>query len=116
MFGLKFTFIGNLVAGLFDGSRDEFMSFDNAQIQDAELSRNMLKECLPPSQWFTEKGYSKALYHLKRKDFDAAIKTLDLDTIGGESHICVWIFQHVILKIVTGCPKLLADSLPQTFY
>lgn len=115
-FGVNVNFKGNLAAGTGLGLSDEFKCFSNSDIKEAELQRNMLNNCLPPSRWFSENAYTKAMHYMKVGDYQNAIKTLDIDAIGNVDISCVWIFQKVIIQVVKQCPKLLSDALPTTFY
>lgn len=114
--GLKITFRGNLAAGIGKGIADEFKCYDDAQIQEADLMRNMLKDCLPPGELFEEVEYMKALTHMSKGDYESAFKQLDAGTKEGARAVCVWLVKQVILKIVVGCPKLLSDALPMVYY
>lgn len=116
LFGIRVTFKGNLAAGIGGAINDELKCFSDLDIKEAELERDMLNNCLPPSKWFSKKAYTKAIYHMKKGDYESAIAALDTDVIGKVENSCIWIFQKVIIEVVKQCPKLLSAALPTTYY
>lgn len=115
VFGQKITFVGNLVKGIRKGIKDEIL-FSNSEIHEADFNRKMLDHCKPPSKFFSKEGYTQAIKHLKNKNYEDAIKSLDINIKADPSDVCIWIFRNVLLKCVVGCPKLLSDALPMSWY
>lgn len=116
MWGINLKFKGNIFAGLAAGSSDNMKSWTNDTIDKAYLDRQMLQECLPPSEHFTEKGYMNAMRHMKNGNHVAAREALSAAALETSSKMCVWMFQKIILEVVVGCPRILAEALPMTYY
>lgn len=114
-FNFKNRFKGKFFAGLIAGFCDEMKCYTDAEIKEADVHRNFLDVCMPPSKWFSKEDYSKAIYHLRKKDISRALKSLGGDPGKTKQDVCVYVFQQVFLKIIMGAPKLLSDALPTTY-
>ena len=76
----------------------------------------MIKECYPPSDHFSEKGYLEAIKHMQKGDYRTACNHLGAAVLETAKPVCVNAFMSVITQTVVGCPKILSDALPMTWY
>ena len=118
VFGFKVSFHGNPVKGAIKGFCDDMKNYSDSDITEADFNRNMLKECLPAEKWFAKDSLNTALKFVAKKDSRGALKALKKGVISKDAdpNVCVWIIQHVFLKIILGSPQILADALPTRFY
>lgn len=115
-FGIQVTFKGNLAAGSYSGFCDDLKCWSNEDVQEALLKKNMVEKCLPPSKWFSKGAYIKALNHVRKKDAIKATEALTKDSILKGEDLCIETFKIVMLAVAKGCPRLLSDALPFTYY
>ena len=116
LFGIKFRFKGNLFAGFVSGSIDEVKCWSDDAILKADLERKMLENCYPPSAHFTEKGYMEAIKQLGKRNPDGVRAALESSVLEKADPNCVILLTKIALEIISGCPKILSEALPMTYY
>lgn len=105
---------GNPGKGFVKGVCDEV--WNNDQIAETMLTRNMLERCKPISKNFDEAGYMSAIKSMSKGDRDGVTKALTSALRENYDPNCLDVVASVMLKCMMGCPKVLFDSLPQAWY
>jgi hypothetical protein len=117
LFGLRIRFRGNLFGGVTAGSADELRDqFTDAEILMADDDRKSITRCYPPSKHFEQEGYEKMVEAVKKNDYMAARRALEIFALETAAPWCVDIFKKVVTQVCTQCPKLLSEALPMTYF
>lgn len=116
IWGLNFKFGGDAYAGVSAGHKAYVKRWSNADISKADLDRTMLGECLPPSNHFSEKEYMSAIEQVRKGNYGKAGDILTAAATSTASPICVALFKKLFIELVLGCPKILSDAIPMSYY
>lgn len=114
--GLKVTFKGDLLAGIFGGCVNEAKFWSDDQIKLANIDRQALESCLPPSDHFSEEGYRSFIKKIISKNFKLAERELVGASKEAPPGVCFYVFLKVAKECCSKCPKLLSEALPMTYY
>jgi len=116
IFGLNFEFGGNFFSGLALGVKDGMKCWNDDAITQADFDRSMLQECLPPSDHFKKDGYLSFVKNVLRGNAGKANDALTTSVLETATPFCVILFKRIAIEIVRGCPRLLIEALPTTYY
>jgi hypothetical protein len=116
IFGITIKFEGTFFPQFASGLSDDLKCWNNDQIAVADFNSKMLNECLPPSDHFEENGYNTAIKFLRKRDKVRSVSELTGAVISSAQPVCVYLYKKVFFEVVVGCPKLLSDALPMTWY